>query len=339
MKGEAMRSHVMQRNHAGALWAASLLAVMLVLTGGLAVARAEEAGPALKKAPQAGQGARAARARVIPDDLELLRDVEFGKGGERALKIDILRLKQAPAGPMPVLVYIHGGAWRAGSKNDMPGLCIALAREGYLCASVEYRLSQEAVFPAQIEDCKCAIRFLRAQAKEYRINPDRIGVWGHSAGGHLVALLGTTGDVKELEGKGGWQDQSSRVQAVVDCFGPTDLTQMGDGPQIAHNAPESPESLLIGGSVLENKDKAAKANPITYVSKDDPPFLIMHGDKDPLVPLSQSEILLEALKKAGVDAALHVVKGAGHGFGGREIDEMTKAFFDKHLKAAPAKRE
>jgi acetyl esterase/lipase len=339
MKGKTMKSHQVQWNHAGVLVAAGVLAFLLLLAAGISTARGEEAGPPPKKAGEPAQRERPARGRVIPDDLELLRDVEFGKGGERTLKLDILRPKKAPAEPMPVIVYIHGGAWRAGSKNDMPGLCFPLAREGYLCASVEYRLSQEAIFPAQIEDCKCAIRFLRANAKQYGVNPDRIGVWGHSAGGHLVALLGTAGDVKELEGKGGWPDQSSRVQAVVDCFGPTDFTQMGNGPQIAHNTPNSPESLLIGGPVQENKDKAAKANPITYVTKDDPPFLIMHGDKDPLVPLSQSEILSEALKKAGVDATLHVVKGGGHGFGGREIDEMTKAFFDKHLKGAAAKKE
>ena len=290
-------------------------------------AAAESAAPAAPKAAE-----KAPRARVVPEGLEFLPDVVYGKGGGKDLKLDILRPKQAPAGPMPVVVYIHGGAWKAGSKSGMPPLCNRLAQQGYFCASVEYRFSQEAVFPAQIEDCKCAIRFLRAHAKEYKINPDRIGVWGHSAGGHLVALLGTAGDAKDLEGTGGWQDQSSRVQCVIDCFGPTDFTVVPKGLEGVKEQMSSPVTQLIGGPIPENMEKAAKASPITYVTKDDPPILIMHGDQDPTVPLDQSQRFYEALKKAGVDATLHVVKGAGHGFRGQEIDDVTAAFFDKHLK-------
>jgi acetyl esterase/lipase len=245
----------------------------------------------------------------------------------------VLRPKTLPKDPMPVVVWIHGGAWRAGNKDSGIPQLMRFARRGYFCASIEYRLSQEAKFPAQIEDCKCAIRFLRAKAKDYNLDPNRIGVWGSSAGGHLVALLGTSGDVTELEGKGGNQEFSSRVNAVCDWFGPSDFLKMiGVPSNIDRTSPNCPEALLIGGALQENKDKAAKANPITYVSKDDPPFLIMHGDKDMVVPLNQSELLYDALKKAGVDATFHVVKDAGHGFGGREIDERVDAFFDKHLK-------
>jgi acetyl esterase/lipase len=307
------------------LAAAVLTLPVLLVTPRLAAA--ETAAPAPGKAAEKAQ-----RARVVPEDLELIRDVVYGKGGDKELKLDILRPKQPPAEPMPVVVYIHGGAWKAGSKAGMPPLCNRLAQQGYFCASVEYRFSQEAVFPAQIEDCKCAIRFLRAHAKEYKINPDRIGVWGHSAGGHLVALLGTAGDAKDLEGKGGWQDQSSRVQCVIDCFGPTDFTVIPKGLEGVKEQMSSPVTQLVGGPIPENIEKAAKASPITYVSKDDPPILIMHGDADPIVPLNQSEKFYEALKKAGVDATLHVVKGAGHGFGGPEIEAVTAAFFDKHLK-------
>lgn len=212
-----------------------------------------------------------------------------------------------------------------------------LAAHGYFVASVEYRLSQEAKFPAQIEDCKCAIRYLRAHAKKYNIDPDRIGCWGSSAGGHLVALLGTSGGVKELEGKGGWQDQSSRVQAVCDWFGPTDFPKMGG----SHNDINSPECQLIGGSYTEKADVVRAANPITYVTRDDPPFLIMHGENDNTVPIGQSELLDEALKKAGVEVTFVRVKNAGHGFGGagtepsrEEIQKQIIAFFDKHLKKA-----
>jgi acetyl esterase/lipase len=268
-----------------------------------------------------------------PPDVDIVRDVEFGKGGERALKMHLVKPKTPPKEPMPVVVYIYGGGWKAGSRDAGIRPLSRLAAKGYFGASIEYRLSQEAKFPAQIEDCKCAIRFLRAKSKEYGIDPDRIGVWGPSAGGHLAALVGTSGGVKELEGAGGWADQSSRVQAVADWFGPTDFLKMGQN-KIDHDAANSPESQLIGGAIQENKEKVAKANPITYVTKDDPPFLIMHGDKDDLVPLSQSEMLLEALQKAGVDSKLTVLKDQGHGFRGGNPEEPVEAFFDRVLRRA-----
>lgn len=279
------------------------------------------------------------RPPLIPDTVEVERDVEYGKGGDRALRLDIYRPKTRSEKPMPVLVYIHGGAWRAGNKAGMPPLGIKLAEQGYVSVTIAYRFSHEAIFPAQIEDAKCAVRFLRAHAKAYQIDPDRIGAWGHSAGGHLVALLGTAGDAKDLEGTGGWADQSSRVQVVVDCFGPTDFLKMTEGlktlglpDRMGHDSPDSPESRLIGGPIQENKEKAARANPIKYVTKDDPPLLILHGDRDATVPSTQSQLLYDALKEAGVDATYHVVKGAGHGFGGPEIEAVTAAFFDKHLR-------
>ncbi|OAI47511.1 hypothetical protein AYO44_09365 [Planctomycetaceae bacterium SCGC AG-212-F19] len=268
----------------------------------------------------------------LPDTVELVRDLEYGKGGDRALKLHILRPKSAPKEAMPVLVWIHGGGWQAGNKDSGIRLLTRFAERGYFCASIEYRFSQEAVFPAQIEDCKCAIRFLRARAKEYNLDPDRIGVWGASAGGHLVALLGTSANVKELEGKGGWPEHSSRVQAVCDYCGPADFLKWADK---SHPAVVK----LFGGPVSEKKDLAAKASPVTHISKDLPPILIVHGDEDKIVPLDQSESLLAVLKKAGADATLHVVKGGGHGFGGPEIDKLVDDFFDKHLKAGKTKKE
>ncbi len=204
---------------------------------------------------------------------------------------------------------------------------------------MSYRLSQEAVFPAQIEDCKAAIRWLRANADQYHIDPDRIGAWGASAGGHLVALLGTSGDVDELEGKLGNSEQSSRVQAVCDFFGPTDFLQMDAhaqrGSRLIHDAADSPESQLVGGPIQTNKGKVARANPITYVTEDDPPFLIVHGDRDALVPWHQSQLLFDALQDAGVkNIAFHKIEGAGHGFGGRrEVDRLVDEFFEKQLKS------
>lgn len=264
----------------------------------------------------------------LPEGVEVLRDLQYVEDGHERHRLD-LYLPQKAEGQLPLLVWIHGGAWRAGSKNGCPA--VSFVGKGYAVASINYRLSQHAVFPAQIEDCKAAIRWLRAQAKKYHLDPDHVGVWGASAGGHLVALLGTSGNVKEFEGDGGNLDQSSRVQCVVDWFGPSDLVTMGGG----HNNPGSPESRLIGGAIQENLEKARKASPVTYVSKDSAPFLIMHGDKDNVVPLDQSEALADALKKAGVEVKLQIVTDNGHGgpgFSSPENRKLIEGFFDKHLR-------
>ena len=175
---------------------------------------------------------------------------------------------------------------------------------------------------------------MRANAAKYHLDPDHLGVWGASAGGHLVALLGTTGGLKELEGKEGNLDQSSRVQAVVDWFGPTDFRMMREAPKT------SPVVKLLGGQVSENKEKAALASPLAHVAKGDPPFLIMHGDKDPTVAVSQSEKLADALQKAGVEVTLKILAGAKHGgpeFTAPESRQLIEDFFDKHLKKGAKK--
>ncbi len=285
-------------------------------------------------APAASQNAAAQR----PGQYEVIRDVPFGKGGTRQLKMDLLCPQPRPEGPMPVIVFIFGGAWRGGNRSQGLQPLAPYAARGYFCASIEYRPSQEALFPAQIEDCKCAIRFLRANAEKYGLNPDRIGVWGLSSGGHLAALLGTSGDVKELEGKGGWPDSTSKVNAVVDCFGPTDFLKMdAAGSRMNHDAAESPESRLIGGPIQQNKEKAAQANPITYVSSNSPPFLILHGSQDPLVPVNQSQLLADALEKAKVKVTFEIIPGAGHGFVEGQVDDRIAAFFDEHLKGIKPK--
>jgi len=219
----------------------------------------------------------------------------------------------------------------------MPGA--GLLQRGIAVASIAYRFSQEATFPAQIHDCKAAVRWLRTHAGEYGLDGGRFGAWGASSGGHLVALLGTSGGVKELEGNvGGDLDASSRVQAVCDFFGPTDfLAMVGKASSIPHGAADSPESLLIGGAIAEHPGRVKQANPITYVTKDAPPFLIVHGDSDPLVPPSQSQMLHDALKKAGADSTLYIVQGGSHGgFSDLRVPLMVLNFFSKHLKAAPA---
>jgi acetyl esterase/lipase len=266
---------------------------------------------------------------TVPPDVEVIRDVEFGQGGGRALKLHIIRPKNPPAEPMPVVVYIHGGGWTAGSRDGGIGPSIRLARRGYFCAAIEYRLSGEAKFPAQIEDSKCAIRFLRAKAKEYNLDPNRIGVSGHSAGGHLAALVGTSAHVKELEGTGGWPEFSSAVQAVCDLAGPADFPTWGDD---AHPAVRG----LLGGKVSEKPELAALASPVTHVQKTTPPFLIIHGDQDDVVPVKEGRAMHAALQKAGATSTLMIVEGGSHHPFNADVTNAMDAFFDKHLKGAKA---
>ncbi len=277
-------------------------------------------------------------APAIPPGVAAHRDLPYVENGHARQVLDLF-VPEGASGPRPVIVWVHGGGWAAGDKAGCPPLRQGFAQEGYAIASVNYRLSQHAVFPAQLEDCKAAIRWLRANAKKYGLNPDRIGVWGSSAGGHLVAMLGVTGDVKTFD-VGAQLEQSSAVQAVMNDYGPTDFTQM-DAHRIpsataVHSTPTSPESRLIGVSIADpaNKAKVERANPITYVNRGDAPFLINHGDQDPLVPHHQSELLVAALQSAGVPVRLNTVKGGGHGagFGGAELDKLRRDFFAFHLQ-------
>jgi acetyl esterase/lipase len=274
---------------------------------------------------------------TVPTDLEIIPDLEYGTGGERPLRLDVVKPKAPGARPRPLLVWIHGGAWGSGNKEGGVEGLLWFAQQGYVCATVEYRLSKEAPFPAQIHDCKAAIRYLRANAARFGIDPQRIGVWGSSAGAHLAALLGTSGDTDQLDGLGGTPGVSAQVQAVCDWFAPIDLLTVGhdETDQIKHNAANSPESKLIGGPVQENREKALRANPITYLSRNDPPFLVMHGDQDPTVPIRQSETFVKALRDTGVDVTYLPVPGGGHGKGFDTVQyrQVVLDFFDKHLKA------
>lgn len=280
-----------------------------------------------------------AGAQTLPDGVRVVRDIEYARTPQKTLLLDIYQPEASTMQPRPLIVWIHGGAWRAGNKDRCPAA--PFVNDGYIVASISYRLSQEAIFPAQIHDSKAAIRWLRENAAKYHIDPERIGVWGSSAGGHLVALLGTSGGVAELEGDvGGNADQSSRVQAVVDFFGPTDFLQMDAHSigKLVHDAPDSPESQLVGGPIQQNPEKVRAANPITYVSKDDPPMLIVHGDEDASVPHHQSELLYAALQQAGVESEFYTVKGGKHGFGGEfqtpGLQQRVLEFFNRHLRDA-----
>jgi acetyl esterase/lipase len=267
----------------------------------------------------------------LPGDAKVLKDLPYVTNGHAKQKLD-LYLPASPKGPL--LVCIHGGAWRSGSKNNAEG--IPLLAYGYAVANVEYRFSQDAIFPAQIEDCKAAIRWLRAHASEYGYDPKHVGAWGASAGGHLIALLATTGNSHEFD-VGENLDQSSAIQCGVDLFGPTnfpDWKPPSANPLIQRSGPDSCLVQLLGGLIEEKMDLARKASPVTWVSKDSAPLFILHGTKDPLVGLEQSQELADKLKAAGAEVILDVVQGGGHGGPPFFADDRPKRlleFLNRHL--------
>lgn len=262
-----------------------------------------------------------------------------------AQKLDIY-LPETGDGPFPVIVSVHGGAFKGGDKADgqLTPMLEGLKR-GYAVVSVNYRLSQEAIFPAQIQDVKAAVRWIRANSKTYKLNPEKIAIWGGSAGGTLSSLIGTSGNVKELDDLSlGNPSQSSRVLAVVDWFGPTDFLKMDEqlkagkvkNPQ-THSIPDSPESQLIGKNLADAPELVQKANPETYITPDDAPFFIQHGRIDHLVPYQQSENLAAKLTLVlGKDkVTFEILENNDHGGPGfvtdQNINKVFK-FLDQYLK-------
>ncbi len=237
----------------------------------------------------------------------------------------------------PVVIWIHGGGWNHNSKNGPGGR--SFIPLGYALVSINFRQSSMAKWPAQIIDCKSAIRWLRAHAAEYSLDADHIGVWGMSSGGHMAAMLGVTGDTREFD-QGENLNYSSAVQAVGDWSGPTDLLTMSVYPTTNDwkwGTRGSPEFFLLGGTVQTNTDKAVNASPVFYVDKNSAPFIIMHGDKDSTVPVQQAQEIAYLLKRAGVPVEYHVVVEGGHGspkdaFEGPEARTWLHAFFNKYLK-------
>ncbi len=238
-------------------------------------------------------------------DVRVERDLVYGKGGDVDLQLDLAVPKEG-TGPFPGIVCIHGGGWRQGKRQDLSATIEVLARKGFVAATISYRLAPAARFPAQIEDCKAAVRWLRANADKYHLNAKRIGVMGFSAGGHLCCLLGTAGEASELEGTGGNPDQSSRVQAVVSFFGPTDLTDRTWSKEVEENILVP----FLGATIDEKPELYKKVSPVTYVGKNAPPFLFFHGTEDKLVGIRHSRVLAEKLKALGVDCKLSSTLGS-----------------------------
>jgi acetyl esterase/lipase len=274
--------------------------------------------------------------------VDMIHDIVMGKGGDKVLHAEIIRPHVMPANPIPAVIFIHGGGWFEGSQKKVSGV---LATRGYLVASIEYRLSGEAPWPAQIEDCKLGVRWLRANAAKYHVDPDRIACWGHSAGGHLAACVGTM-DSPALEGTGGYPGVSSKVDAVIDSSGPTDFTKGNFGLGSATidkdglASDESMEEKLFGVSFAKNPAIYREASPITWVHAGDPPFLILHGENDAVVSPTNATDFAAALKKAGVPVQLVLIKNGvpkGHAIAGGTPDVETiwndmSAFLDRYLK-------
>jgi acetyl esterase/lipase len=272
------------------------------------------------------------------EEISVVQNLTYAKVGDVNLQLDLAMPKDGN-GPFPAIVFIHGGGWSGGNRHSFRAKVEEAARRGYVAATVSYRLTQpdklsgtpKEPFPAQIYDCKAAIRWLRAHAAEYKVDPQRIGVTGASAGGHLSLLVGLTSPSDQLEGDEGNLDQSSRVQAVVNIFGPTDLTKTYE---------TSPGAVgFLKALCNGTPDTAAKqykaGSPVTYVTVDDPPVLTLHGDKDALVPPQQAKILDARMKAVGAKHELLILPEQGHGFQGDAAEQADKAawdFFAKHLR-------
>ena len=275
------------------------------------------------------------------ENIEVEQDVVYAVIDRDSLMLDLAYSKDLSS-PTPAIVHIHGGGWRGGQKSAK--WAAKFARWGFVGVSISYRLSGTALFPAGVHDCKTAVRWLRAHAEQYSIDPERIGVVGTSAGGHLSALMGTSGGDPYLEGDGPYADYSSRVQAVVDHFGPTDFMRMNDVKgRMDHFAPDSPESQWVGGPIKEHPDLVRKADPVAYIDPADPPTLIIHGENDGSVIISQSELLYDTLKRAGVETKFVRVKDADHGYrpnpegaaispNREEIDALEWQWFERMLR-------
>jgi acetyl esterase/lipase len=280
----------------------------------------------------------ALRAADPPAGVAFEKDVVYGKGGGADLKLNLSRPKDA-GGKLPCVLVIHGGGWAGGDRSQHDDITWKFAQAGFVSATVGYRLAPAQKFPAQVNDVKCAVRFLRANADKYGIDPQRIGAVGFSAGAHLSMMLATMDKEDGLEGDGGSPDQPSKVQAAVAYFGPTDLA--------ATDVPDRVKDILknfIGGTPADKPREYRLASPLTYVSPGDAPMLLFQGTRDPLVPHTQAYAMIEAMTRYNIPGRVELLINGSHGWGGAELEhtvEQTFEFFERYLKkaaGAPASR-
>lgn len=265
---------------------------------------------------------------VVPEGVKFERGIEYSNAADQHLQLNLAQ--PSGTGPFPAVVCIHGGGFRAGKRESYDALCLTLAQRGFVAITITYRLAPAFPFPAAVHDCKAAVRWLRANAKRYNVDPERIGVTGGSAGGHLAQFLGVTAGVPEFEGEG-HLTQSSAVTCVVNYYGPSDLTQSyGKSVDAAEVLP-----LFLGGNVEQKRREHIVASPLYWVNPNAAPTLCIHGTEDKYVAFEQAEWLVTRLKASAVEAELLKMDGAGHGFKGADAEKAQAAlleFFSRHLQ-------
>lgn len=273
-----------------------------------------------------------AKNLVIPESVIWEPGIEYSNPDNQHLQVNLARPKSGD-GPFPAVICIHGGGFRAGHRDGYNNLCLRLAERGYVAITVSYRLAPKYQFPAAVHDVKAAVRWLRANAGKYKVDPQRIGVTGGSAGGHLAQFLGVTAGVRQFEGEGGHADQSSSVACVVNVYGPSDFTQSyGKSVDAAEVLP-----LFLGGNVEQARRRHILASPLYWVTPEAAPTLCIHGTEDKYVAHEQAVWLIDRLKAAEVPAELLTLPGAGHGFKGEDAQKADQAlfdYFDSNLKTA-----
>lgn len=266
---------------------------------------------------------------VIPDGVIFRKEIEYANPEGQHLQLNIARPKEA-SGPRPAVLCIHGGGFRAGHRDGYNGLCLKLAQRGFVAVTASYRLAPKFQFPAAVHDVKAAVRFLRANAGQLGIDPERIGVTGGSAGGHLAQFLGVTAGVEEFEGTGGHPEQSSAVQCVVNVYGPSDFTQSyGKSVDAAEVLP-----LFLGGNLEKARDRHIWSSPLNWVTPRSAPTLLIHGTEDKYVAYEQAVWMRDRLTASGVPVELLTLEGAGHGFKGADAEKADSAliaYFEKRL--------
>lgn len=277
-------------------------------------------------------------------EVEIQENVEYGTGGEEKLRLHLARPKGV-TDKVPGVIFIHGGGWQAGDKNMFKQSAKEAAARGFVAVTIGYRFAPKSPFPAQIEDSKCAVRWMRAHADELGVDPQRIGAVGLSAGAHLAIMLGVMDSSDGLEGNGGWADQSSKVQAVVSYFGPTNLHQVDINKTVAKKYLQEPvirgilTNFVGGGRPEDHLDLLRQASPVTYINEGDAPMLLFQGTRDPLVPYDQMFEMATALTEAGVPGRIELLLLKSHGWGGEELARTQAAAFDfLRLNLSPAKK-